>query len=105
MHLYGSQTRRTRSLDERGTRSANRRRGEPWTLSTFRKAPPLIGVFARALAKQQGSISKTAISAANARLGAPLAESMDLMPREVIRYLQLGAHASFADYFTLVSFP
>ena len=35
----------------------------------------------------------------------PLAESMDLMPREVIRYLQLGAHASLADYFTLVSFP
>ncbi len=37
--------------------------------------------------------------------GRPLAESMDLMTREVIRYLQLGAHASFADYFTLVSFP
>ena len=37
--------------------------------------------------------------------GSPLAESMDLMPREVIRYLQLGAHASIAGYFTLVSFP
>ena len=37
--------------------------------------------------------------------GRPLVESMDLVPREVIRYLHLGAHASFASYFTLVSFP
>ncbi len=37
--------------------------------------------------------------------GCPLAESVDLMPREVIRCLQLGANASFASYFTLVSFP
>ena len=38
-------------------------------------------------------------------VGCTQAESMDLMPREVIRYLQLGAHASIASYFTLVSFP